>query len=492
MTAQESVGYRLANQQHLKGQRNKALPSIFDRIYRISPVWLQNLGISAYGLVWHRRRFGGAFPAYVQQCLNRERFTAQEWEDYQTKQLRLLLVSAVQNVPYYREHLGGPGRNMSGLAHLTLHDLPSLPLLDKESVRTQSDRLLNRNTATRRLHTYSTSGTTGTPLEVRYTNDMHRQWSAAYETRVRRWAGVNHRMSRAMIGGRMVVPEADANPPFWRFNRVERQLYMSAFHLSPANAPHYVSALNDHRPDYLVGYASTHYFLARMIVEAGLNVYRPRAILTSSEKLTVEMRATMESAYGCPVFDAYSGVEACCLASECEHHRMHISPDVGIVELLDDAGQPVPSGELGEIVATGLLNHDQPLIRYRTGDLARLSCKPCPCGRQMPVIKEIVGRIEDVVIGHDGRELVRFHGIFVGLPHVREGQVVQEGLTRFRLRLAVDPGFGESERSTILTRFEQRLGTVQLSFEYVDRVERTPNGKFRAVVSMVPRGRATQ
>jgi phenylacetate-CoA ligase len=143
---------------------------------------------------------------------------------------------------------------------------------------------------------------------------------------MRLWLGVHHRMSRAMIGGRVVVPRANTEPPFFRHNRSERQLYFSAFHISPQNTKHYVEALNRFQPAYLVGYASSHYFLARMIEEQGLAVHSPRCVMVSSEKLTEEMRATLQRVYRCEVFDAYSGVEACCWASECEHHRMHLSP----------------------------------------------------------------------------------------------------------------------------------------------------------------------
>jgi phenylacetate-CoA ligase len=95
--------------------------------------------------------------------------------------------------------------------------------------------------------------------------------------------------------------------------------------------------------------------------------------------------------------------------------------------------------------------------------------------------------LEDLVIGPDGREMVRFHGIFLGLPHVREGQLIQETLTTFRVRLMVDAGFGDEERKIINQRFSERLGKVHISFEYVDHIERTERGKFRAVISRVNR-----
>jgi len=449
--------------------------------YSASPWWVQNAAVSAYGYWWRQRRFGGRFREHLQSFIARDRFTQVEWRAYQTNELRETLIAAAAHVPFYQSSWN---RDLiSNLREVALEDLREFPLLDKEQIRTAGRSLIARNA--KRLRTYATSGTTGTPLSIVYSAEFHRRWSAAYEARCRRWAGVNHRMSRAMLGGRLITGTSAAAPPYWRFNVAERQLYLSAFHISPSTAPSYVSALNRYRPDYLVGYASAHFFLARFIVQLGLVVHRPKAVLTSSESMSEGMRALIERAYGCEVFDAYSGVEACCLASECEEHRLHISPDVGIVELVREDGRPAGIGEPGEIVATGLLNHAQPLIRYRTGDWAVLSQARCTCGREMPVLDHLVGRIEDTVVGSDGRELVRFHGIFVDLPHVREGQVVQEAVDRFLVRLAVDAGFGEGEREEIRRRFEERLGRIELRYEFVDSIERTSRGKFRAVVSRV-------
>jgi len=462
------------------------MPSVYDRIYGISPVWLQNAGVSAYGLIWRQRRYGGDFSNYVAQFIDREFYSDVDWHRYQTNKLRSLLVHAEKNIPYYQDLFHQLGLVPVDLHNFELKDLSKLPLLEKATIREHPDQFISPQTGNH-LNTYYTSGTTGTPLAIKWSVETDRLNAAAYESRVRRWAKVDYKMSRAMIGGRLVVPRGDAQPPFWRYNLVERQLYMSAFHISPANVPDYVRALNRFQPDYLVGYASSHFFLARMIDELKLDIYQPKAVLTSSEKLTTEMRNLIEKVYRCSVFDAYNGVEGSCLVSECEMHQLHISPDVGIVEILDENAKQVAPHQVGEVVTTGFLNFEQPLIRYRMGDLASLSASNCPCKRAMPTLNELVGRLEDVVIGRDGRETVRFHGIFVGLPHVCEGQIIQHTLTRFEIKLVVAEGFDEQERQVIHQRFVDRLGPLELGFVLVDRIERTQGGKFKAVISHVQR-----
>ena len=458
------------------------MATLMDKIYNHSPLWIQNIGIAAFGVMWKYRRFGGKFKATVDEFSSRERFSLPAWQGYQVEKLRELLRVCYFETPYYRRLFKDCGIDETSIRNFSLDDLRKLPLLEKNTIREHPEDFIAENARKKKLHKYHTSGSTGTPLIVCESSATQQTVAAAYEARCRRWAGVNHTMSRAMIGGRLVVPRPVSGPPFWRYNPAERQVYFSAFHISPENVKHYVSALNHYKADYLVGYASSHYFLARMIEEQGLTVYSPHCVLTSSEKLTDEMRHTLERVYRCEVFDGYSGVECCCLASECEHHHLHVSPDVGIIELLDDSGNHVKSGETGEIVATGLINFEQPLVRFRTGDIAIFDEGSCTCGREMPILRELVGRIEDTIYGVDGRQFVRFHGIFVGIPSIREGQVIQETLTEFTIRVVAPNGLSDHDRSDINHRMRDRLGNVRVSIELVSEIERTARGKFKAVI----------
>ena len=154
------------------------------------------------------------------------------------------------------------------------------------------------------------------------------------------------------------------------------------------------------------------------------------------------MRIVIQETWGCRVFEEYGSVENCGLATECEHGNLHVSPDFGIIEIVDREGMPVPPGVEGKILCTGLLNDAQFVVRYEIGDMGIWSPEKCPCRRDhLPVLKEVTGRLENVVIGRDGRAMVRFHGIFVGLPYVLEGQVVQEEVDRFIVRSCGRKGF---------------------------------------------------
>jgi phenylacetate-CoA ligase len=331
---------------------------------------------------------------------------------------------------------------------------------------------------------FHTSGSTGTPVATIWTKAELRNSLALREVRSARWAGVSFRIPRATFSGRLVEPNPESKGPFYRFNVAERQVYFSTFHLRPDTASLYVKALRRHHVQWLTGYAVSYYILAKLILAQGLEVPPLKAVITTSEKLTPEMRSVMENAYNCRIYEEYSTVENALFASECDYRRLHVSPDVGVVEILRPDGTPCEPDEVGEVVTTCLMRKYQPFIRYRLGDLAAWDPILCQCGRATPILKEVIGRIEEVVIGPDGRQVVRFHGIFVDQPHVQEGQIIQETLDRIRVKVVPTVGFGTVDSENIIDRVRLRLGNnVNVIVEPVSEIHRTAAGKFRAVIS---------
>lgn len=458
-----------------------------DQLYARLPVWAQHVAVTTYGVYWNRVRFGRGYAGFVDGYRVRDRFTSEQWATYQTACLRELLEVAVARVPYYRGTWTAAQKSAARAA-----DLASLPLLEKEPMRADARAFVRDDVKVKPL-VFHTSGSTGTPIASMWTAREYRNALALREVRSANWAGVSFSRPRATFSGRIVEPDPQSNGPFYRFNLVERQAYLSAFHLRRDTARRYLEALSRHEIEWITGYAVSAYLLARFVLEEGLRVDPPlKAIVTTSEKVTPGMRATMEQAFRCPVFEEYSTVENAVFASDCEHHRLHVSPDAGIVELIRSDGSHAPPGEPGEVVATCLIRDYQPLIRFRLGDMAMWDPAPCPCGRAMPVIKEVLGRVEDVIVGADGREMVRFHGIFTDQPHIREGQIVQETLTRIRVRIVPAAGYGPADTANVIARMRQRLGNgTEILVETVSHLERTKAGKFQPVISLLPKRNAT-
>ncbi len=456
---------------------------IQDKIYPHLPVFAQNLGITAFGYQWYKRRFGGIFMSEYHAAKEREAFSPTQWNDYQTLQLRKLLVHAYNQVPHYKSTFDKAGISTSQLGAFTINDLSRLPVLQKETLRLHGKSTLLSAEREKGGTFFSSSGSTGTPTNILYSYAMHQRISSLYEARVRDWAGVNRHDARGMIGGRRVIPDAVAKPPYYRYNFIEKQLYFSAYHISKLTAKDYADGLIKYKTQYMVGYAMSNYLLAKFLKETGVQVPAMKAVLTSSEKLTPVMRQVLSEVYQCKVYDGWSGVENCGLISENEFGQLLVSPDSAIIEILKPDGTPAQPGEEGELVCTGFFNYDQPLIRYKIGDVVKLSAdQTTKCGRAFIVIDEIIGRVEDVVIAKDGREMVRFHGIFVNLPNVVKGQVIQEALDRFTLNVMTE-GLTSDERMVLGKRMESQLGEIKLTINEMADIPVQKNGKFKAVIS---------
>ena len=213
--------------------------------------------------------------------------------------------------------------------------------------------------------------------------------------------------------------------------------------------------------------------------------------ISNAEPLLGHQRERIHQVFGCPVRDTYGMSEIVAGASECTAGRLHAWPEVGLTEVLADGGtDAVAPGAIGRIVSTGLFNPDMPLVRYDTGDRGAMGdwSGGCPCGRTLPTIRALEGRSDDVVITADGRRVGRLDPVFKASLAIREAQIVQEELGRVRVKVVAAEGFGDRDLRTIGDGLRERLGPeMEIVFERVDHIPRTSAGKFRAVISQLPR-----
>jgi phenylacetate-CoA ligase len=262
---------------------------------------------------------------------------------------------------------------------------------------------------------------------------------------------------------------------------------MSSYHLSPELIPHYLKALSKYGVRYLLGYSSSLYTLAHEMVRSSRTNLSIKVAITNAEPLFSYQRETIEEAFDCPVRETYGNTEWVAAASECEFGHLHLWPEVGWVEILEN-GQPLPDGTPGDLVCTGLLNADMPLIRYRVGDrAARNALTPvCLCGRSLSTLASLEGRIDDLLYTADGRIVGRLDPVFKGNLPIRGAQIVQEKLDRVRVRYVPTPEFTPEAGRSIVDRLRDRMGRVDVILEAIEELPRDARGKFRAVICNLP------
>jgi len=230
------------------------------------------------------------------------------------------------------------------------------------------------------------------------------------------------------------------------------------------------------------------YVLADYYRQSGRPAPRLKAALTSAETLLDHQRRAIEETFATRVFDQYGQAEMQSFWYECEAGRIHAHSLAGVTEILRPDGTPAAPGEMGEVVLTGLVNYAMPLVRYRVGDTARFATESCTCGRGMPVIEEIGGRLDDFVFTRERGFLGRLDPVLKGVRNIVESQLEQESLDVLRVRFVPAARFTAEDLQMLENNLRARVGrSIHLEFECTDRIPRSPTGKFRFVISRLDR-----
>jgi phenylacetate-CoA ligase len=453
------------------------------RAYNASPTPCRSAMASTRGFYLRLWRYGHDTERLVEEALERETWSEARWRSWQQERLAFVLNRAATRVPFYRGHWSE--RRCKG-DRASWEYLENWPVLEKENVRRHPRAFVAEDCSPRRMFSEHTSGTTGKPLQLWWSAATVRYWYALMEARWRRWHGVSRQDRWAILGGQLVTPVKQRTAPFWVWNAALRQLYMSSYHLAPASIPAYLNALVRYRVSYLWGYSSALSTLAHGAIRLGRRDLKLQVVITNAEPLVEPQRIAISEAFQCPVRETYGMCEITTAAGECEAGTMHLWPEVGIVEL--SAAPTTAVGPARELICTGLVNADMPLVRYRLGDRGgpiRWKQTICECGRSLPELCSIDGRMDDVLYSRDGRVIGRLDPVFKSSLPVEEAQIIQDNLDRVRVLCVPAPGFSNATAREIASRLRDRMGPIEVVIEQVRSIPRSANGKLRSVISNV-------
>jgi phenylacetate-CoA ligase len=402
----------------------------------------------------------------------------------QLEKLRALLAQAALQVPYYRQLFARLGFHAERVHDL--HDLRCLPILRKADITAHRASFAAESASS--LKRFNTGGSSGEPLifyvgRDRVSHDVAAKWRAT------RWWGVDIGDPEAVLWG---SPVELTRQDRWRGlrDRLLRTTLLPAFAMSARQLDNYIQRLRQLRPAMLFGYPSALCHLARHAQASGIALDRLgiRVLFVTAERLYDEQRTLLQNVFGCRVANGYGGRDAGFIAHECPEGGMHLSAEDIIVEIVDAQGQPVADGDSGEIVVTHLASGEFPFIRYGTGDVGALDPQPCRCGRGLPLLRSIEGRVTDFVVAQDGTVMHGLALIYVlrDLPNVRAFKIIQESLGLTRVQLVCIDVLTSSLRASIVAQFRQRLGSaVDIAIEEVAEIAAEASGKHRYVISKV-------
>ncbi|MBN1152840.1 MAG: phenylacetate--CoA ligase family protein, partial [Dehalococcoidia bacterium] len=305
--------------------------------------------------------------------------------ELQSSRLRRLMHHVYERVPYYREVMDQRGIRPEDITSPS--DLPRMPMLTKDLVRSHTKTLLANDFPRSQLLDGSTGGSTGTPLCF-YASRQGR-WTYGYGRTLRamQWAGV-FPGDRTVSVTKRRLPGSESESVMERLSHhLSRGVFIDCSRFSDQSLPDVVRRIEASHARALRGYVSAICILADYISRSGKPAPDVDAVVVGGEQLFDEQRELLQRVFGRQPFSRYSSFENFEIAMECEaHYGMHVNAEDLIVEIVDDEGRPLPPGVRGHLLVTNLHEFGMPLVRYDTDDESSWSEQPCSCRRQLPLI----------------------------------------------------------------------------------------------------------
>lgn len=386
--------------------------SIYSRAY-------QNVLMPLHSIVRNRR-----YVAYQAMLEGSQWWSREELLKFQWQELHRLLEHAFRSVPYYQEKYRNAGIKLADIR--TREDVALLPVLTPAEVNENRSRLCSTEFRGKLLPHSTGGSSSGTPTRFFRTVESY-DWRTAATDRVYSWSGWHPGERAAYLWGAPVgdVPKLQAAKS-GAYHWFHRHLVINTLSQDEKlweDVHHKVSRF---RPKLIVGYVSSLVEFSEFLTRRGLHIPPIEAVISAAEPLYAPTRELIQKALEAPVFNTYGCREFMSLAGECRNHDgLHINAENVLVEtVLPPAAGP------SEVLVTDLHNYGMPFIRYTLGDLAVLDDAPCSCGRGLPKIQRIEGRILDALRTADGRTIPGefFPYILKDIPEIAQYRVEQDSL----------------------------------------------------------------
>ena len=408
-------------------------------------------------------------------------------EARQFEQLKQVIVHAQRTVPFYAARLGALGSGPT----IDRERWMQIPVLTRQDVQLNKESLLSRAVPPQHgaVGEVSSSGSTGRPITVYATEYVSLLWHS-FTLREHFW----HR--RDLAGKLCAIrhqPDGGALPPGG--NRLPGWGPSTdiAYRSGPCSVLNIKASIREQAdwlawedPDYLLTYPTSALDLLRFFRENGLNLRQLRELRTFSEAIPAGLRNVAREVWGVRVVDMYSAREVGYIALQCpDHEHYHAQSENLLVEILNESGARCGPGEIGRVVVTALHNFATPLIRYDIGDYAEVG-EHCTCGRGLPVLRRILGRVRNMLTLPNGER----HWPLIGanemhrLAPILQQQVAQVGPEEIEVRLVVARPLTRAEEKAVAGHIGAALHhPFRIAFRYREAIPRGPTGKFEEFVS---------
>jgi phenylacetate-CoA ligase len=421
-----------------------------------------------------------------------ERLSPEDMKKLQEQRLRSMVANAYANSLFWHDWFDSAGLRPGDIN--TLEDLAKIPQCTKKDLlaRPERDRLTQDP---EKCNRGSTSGSTGGPLAVFNSKRFTDHLFTMILFRFTRMTGF--KMGRKMMTIAYALPSKEPDDPTKPTRSSSRKVFgVAVYFLRPISRFIYRTVyigygiddiapeISDYKPRLVYGTPTYLRLLADWVRSTGNKNARPKENFLTGEPLDEPTREYIDATFGSRTLNGYGANEFGFMAVECrEKSGMHIQSDSVILEVMCD-GRPALPGEPGELVITGLVNDAMPLIRYNIGDVGVLSDARCTCGRTLPLLASVEGRVVDHIRLSSGRIISpkKVMTMMHTIPDLPRSQLVQETPDTFTLRVFADTPAARAATTEFLRQLKAEIGgesTVNVTFETPDRLR----AKFRPVIS---------
>ena len=436
-------------------------------------------------LPFSTRRNHPAFARYLNEFEASQYLSRTAIEELQVRRLRKLLLHAFDNCPFYTVRVKKTGWTRRDLESLSPDQLTAFPLLSKRDIQDFREELTARNIPSELRVRNQTGGSTGSPLQF-WVDRKRFDSRRASTVRHNRWVGMNPGDWLAVLWGARLDQEVRPGWRGWLRNQlITRCVELNTSTIRESDWQKFINEIRAKRPRFLLAYAQSAVLFAEYLNHRKIADINFQSVITTAEVLLPEQRGLLEECFHCRVFNRYGCREVSVIASECEQHTgMHVNADALLVEIVPAPDIPAPAGK---VVITDLFNLSMPLIRYEVGDVATWAPEQqCPCGRGLPLLADVQGRISDFLTLSDGRQISgpSLTLVVADLSEVRQVQFVQEAPDSITLRVVPGTDYDGDTESELRRRLSLYLGNAAiLHIEKVDAIRSELSGKYRFVIN---------
>ncbi len=422
--------------------------------------------------------------SYLADLEKTQWYSRKDIESLQLRKLKALLSSAKKHSPWHANRIENSTINFD---NFTLDEFKKLPTMTRKDIQQHGNEMAWHNVPGGCFR-YTTGGSCGQPLIFNY--GRSRQASdAAGRIRARRWWGVNVGDPEIYLWGAPVELNKTDRIKTIR-DRLLNQLILNAFEMSPENMSLYLRVIQKFKPKCIYGYASSIELLAKYAIQTNQQISLPnlKVVCTTGEPLYSEQRELISNFFNVPVANEFGSRDAGFIAHANSHQQMLLLSESNILEVLDNAGNPVKPGTMGEAVMTGLCSEAQPFIRYRTGDMVKLSKDIDKDGKGLHVIEEIIGRNTDFLLHENGSIIHALAVIYIlrEIAGVEQFKITQHAINEFEVLILNNHLWNPASFKFIEKKFKSRFGNSCITHIHLThKIPPEVSGKIRQVVSKI-------